>query len=220
MAGITLERRDLGETRAQLQSWFAHRFGADLAVSELQAANRAAGWSTEVLAFSAGRAGDGSPAGEYVIRIPPAGGGLFPEYDLAGQTRTQELMRARGVAAPSPIYYESDSNWIGSAFMVMPRIVGHTPSDTSYATRGWLHDAGPEVQRRLHDSFLDVLATLQRIPEQDAPWLRRPTGVGVGPEITWWREYLAWSTDNDVPELMTQAFDWLDRNQPEDPGPL
>ena len=27
--------------------------------------------------------------------------------------------------------------WIGAKFLVMPRIVGHTPSDTSYAARGW-----------------------------------------------------------------------------------
>ncbi|MDH6246746.1 phosphotransferase family protein [Mycobacterium sp. OTB74] len=220
MAGITLQQRDLAETREQLRGWFAHRFGTDLAVSELQAANRASGWSSETLAFSVDGAGDCGPAGEYVIRIPPAGGGLFPEYDLAGQTHTQELLRPRGVATPSPIYYEGDSSWLGSAFMVMPRIVGRTPPDMTYNIRGWLHDAGPEVQRRLHDSFLDILATLQRIPEQDVPWLRRPTGVGVGPEIIWWREYLAWSTDNDVPALMTQAFDWLERNQPEDPGPL
>ena len=79
-----------------------------------------------------------------MIRIPPAGGGMFAEYDFEGQTRTQELLHRYGVATPSPVYYEPDSSWIGSRFMVMPRIVGHTPSDTSYATRGWLHDSGPK----------------------------------------------------------------------------
>ena len=67
------------------------------------------------------------------------------EYDLDAQTRTQELLHRHGIATPSPIVYEADDSWIGSRFLVMPRIVGHTPSDTTYATRGWLHDAGPQV---------------------------------------------------------------------------
>src|SRR5689334_397575 len=157
MAGIALKQRDLTATRTQLQAWFEHRFSGDAMVSELTAANRAAGWSSESLVFTArvdGRTDD------YVIRIPPSGGGIFPSYDLGTQTLTQELLHEYGVPTPSPILYEPDRGWIGSKFLVMPRIVGHTPGDTGYATRGWLHDAGPEVQRRVHDSFLETLATL------------------------------------------------------------
>jgi aminoglycoside phosphotransferase (APT) family kinase protein len=213
MAGIALSQRDLAATRQQLESWFEHRFGAKTAVSELRAANRAAGWSSESLVCAAQTAGR---TNEYVVRIPPAGGGIFPDYDLHAQTRTQELLREYGIATPSPIYYEPDSSRIGSRFLVMPRIVGHTPSDTSYATRGWLHDAGPAVQRRAHDSFLETLAALQRVPIGDAPWLERPGGVGNAAELAWWREYVKWGTDNEVPDLMTEGFDWLVRHQPEE----
>ncbi|WP_244438429.1 phosphotransferase family protein [Mycolicibacterium septicum] len=219
MAGLTLVPRDLAETREQLRGWVERRFGPGATVSELTAANRAAGWSSETLAFSVHAGENGAEPRDYVIRIPPAGGGMFAEYDFAGQTRTQELMRRHGVTTPSPVYYEPDESWIGSRFMVMPRIVGHTPSDTSYATRGWLHDAGSDVQRRLHDSFLDTLIAVQRVPVDEAPWLRRPTGFGVGPEIAWWNDYLHWATDNDVPELMVQAFSWLERHQPTDELP-
>ena len=161
MAGITLAQRDLTATRDQLQTWFEHRFGDRAVLSELRPANRAAGWSSESLVFSAG-------AGEYVIRIPPSGGGIFPRYDLEAQCRTQELLHEHGIATPSPIVYEADESWIGSKFLVMPCIVGHTPSDTTYAVRGWLHDAGPAVQRRVHDSFLDTLLRLHRVPVDDA----------------------------------------------------
>ena len=98
-----------------------------------------------------------------------------------GQTRTQELLHEHGIATPSPILYEPDRDWIGSKFLVMPRIVGHTPSDTSYATRGWLHGAGPEVQRRVHDSFLETLARLQRVPVSEAPWLAGPQASASSP---------------------------------------
>ncbi|MFV1365364.1 phosphotransferase family protein [Mycolicibacterium elephantis] len=207
MAGITLAQRDLTATRDQLQSWFEHRFGDRAVLSELRPANRAAGWSSESLVFSAG-------AGEYVIRIPPSGGGIFPRYDLEAQCRTQELLHEHGIATPSPIVYEADESWIGSKFLVMPCIVGHTPSDTTYAVRGWLHDAGPAVQRRVHDSFLDTLLRLHRVPVDDASWLARPHGVGLTAELSWWREYVDWGTGGHVPDVMAEAFDWLTRHQP------
>jgi aminoglycoside phosphotransferase (APT) family kinase protein len=97
----------------------------------------------------------------------------------------------------------------------MPRITGHTPSDTTHASRGWLHDAGPDVQRRAHDSFLETLGRLQRVPVNEATWLERPSGIGLGAELTWWREYVRWGTDNQVPDVMTTAFAWLARHQPE-----
>jgi aminoglycoside phosphotransferase (APT) family kinase protein len=214
MAGLSLGRRDLSATREQLGEWFEHKFGEPVDVGELRPANRAAGWSSESLVFTV----DGSK--EFVVRIPPTGGGIYAEYDLAGQTRTQQFLHAHGIATPSPIHYEPDSSWLGSSFLVMPRIVGHTPSDTSYALRGWLHGAGIEVQRRVHDSFLETLAALQRVPVDQAPWLRRPAGVGNGAELAWWREYIEWATDKQVPALITEAIDWLFRHQPSDPPEL
>ena len=69
MAGIALTQRDLAATRTQLQAWFERRFTGDAVVSELRAANKAAGWSSESLVFAAEVGGNAS---EYVIRIPPS----------------------------------------------------------------------------------------------------------------------------------------------------
>jgi aminoglycoside phosphotransferase (APT) family kinase protein len=79
MAGIALVQRDLAATRVQLEAWFGQKFNCTATVSDLRAANRAAGWSSESLLLSAELA-DGTS--EYVLRIPPTGGGIFPEYDL------------------------------------------------------------------------------------------------------------------------------------------
>lgn len=214
MAGLSLVQRDLDATRGQLANWFEHKFGPPVEIGELRPANRAAGWSSVSLLFSV----DGSR--EFVVRIPPSGGGIYAEYDLAGQTRTQQFLHDYQIATPAPIHYEPDTSWLGSSFLVMPRIAGHTPSDTSYATRGWLHGAGPEVQRRVHDSFLDTLVALQRVPTDQAPWLQRPQGVGNGAELAWWQDYVEWATDKQVPALITDAFDWLHRHQPDDPPRL
>jgi aminoglycoside phosphotransferase (APT) family kinase protein len=211
MAGLSLGQRDLAATRTQLGQWFEHRFGEAVEVGDLRPANRAAGWSSESLLFSTTNL---RQTKEFVVRIPPTGGGIYADYDLAAQTRTQQLLHDYGIATPSPIYYESDRSWLGSSFLVMPRIVGHTPSDTSYAMRGWLHGAGVDVQRRVHDSFLDTLVALQRVPIEDVPWLKRPQGVGNDAEVAWWREYIEWATDKQVPALITEAFAWLDRHRP------
>ncbi|MGH3632888.1 MAG: phosphotransferase family protein [Mycobacterium sp.] len=212
MAGITLAQRDLADTRQRLEAWFRHRFGDDATVSELQVANRAAGWSSESLMFTADVDGRTS---EYVVRIPPAGGGIFREYDIGAQALTQELLHEYGVATPSPLLYESDRTWLDVKFLVMPRVFGHTPSDTSYATRGWLHDAGAVVQRRAHDSFLETLAALNRVPVSLAPWLERPGGVGLAAELAWWRDYAQWGSGNQVPDVLTEVFAWLVRHQPD-----
>lgn len=217
MTGLSLGQRDLVATRAGLARWFERRFGETAEVGELRPANRAAGWSSTSLMFNVEQAGQ---TREFVVRIPPTGGGIYAEYDLAGQTRTHQYLSDRGIATPSPTHYESDSSWLGSSFLVMPRIVGHTPSDTSYAVRGWLHGAGAEVQRRVHDSFLHTLLALQRVPVSEASWLHRPTGVGNDAELIWWREYIEWATDTDVPNLINNAFDWLCRHQPPDPPNL
>lgn len=212
MAGIALVQRDLTATRAGLRDWFAQRHGDGVEISELRTANRATGWSSESLVFTL--TVDGAST-EYVIRIPPAGGGIFPRYDLKAQAQTQELLHNHGIATPSPIVHEPDRSWIGSEFLLMPRIVGHTPSDISYAVRGWLHDADRQVQRRAHDTFVETLARLHRVPVDSAPWLARPGGVGIDAELDWWRDYVAWATDDQVPDLMGEAFDWLVRHKPE-----
>jgi aminoglycoside phosphotransferase (APT) family kinase protein len=217
MAGLTLAERDLVETRKQLQRWFERELATTIDHCELTQANESIGWSSESLLFAIH---DDQTRSDFVIRIPPAGGGLYAEYDLAGQTKTQELLRRNGIAAPSPARYEPDSAWIGSKFMVMPRIVGHTPSEVTYATNGWLHDAGAEVQRRVHDGFLDTLVALQRIPIAEAPWLERATGAGAEGELAWWREFIDWGTDGATPDLVTEAFDWLRRQIPTEPTEL
>jgi hypothetical protein len=68
----------------------------------------------------------------------------------------------------------------------MPRITGHTPSG-AVCDEGWLTTRDP-VYSGVHDSFLETLARLHRVPVGEASWLQRPAGVGVVAELKW-REY-------------------------------
>ena len=211
MAGIALTQRDLADTRTRLQAWFEHRFTGEAAVSGLRAANKAAGWSSESLVFTAEVGGHTS---EYVIRIPPSGGGIFPQYDLGTQTLTQEFLHEHGIPTPSPILYEPDRDWIGSKFLVMPRIVGHTPSDTTYATRGWLHDAGPVVQRRVTTRFSRHWRGFTASPSA-----RRRGSRGPQASASRRAEVVArvreMGNRQQGSRRDDRAFDWLRRRQPE-----
>ena len=52
MAGLTLARRDLAETRKQLHRWFERELDRQIHHCELSQANASIGWSSESLLFS------------------------------------------------------------------------------------------------------------------------------------------------------------------------
>ena len=84
MAGLALAQRDLGAARQELGRWFADKFGPSVRLTDLTVANKSGGFSSESLLASLA---DTEGQRDYVVRIPPAGGGLFADYDLQGQAR-------------------------------------------------------------------------------------------------------------------------------------
>jgi aminoglycoside phosphotransferase (APT) family kinase protein len=130
------------------------------------------GYSSDTLFFTAnGR--------RLVARFPPAGEGIFPVYDLEQQA---DVMRALVgfVPVPEVIAYVDDP-----PLLVMERVDGLLATDNPpFLRKGWLHDAPPQEQRRVHDAFLRVSAQLHRAPLPDVG-LRQ----GVDAEIAWWRDY-------------------------------
>ena len=56
-----------------------------------------------------------------VVRLAPLVP-TFPEYDLGPQALVQNAVAASGVPAPAPSLVVTDPAWIGSPFLVMPRV--------------------------------------------------------------------------------------------------
>jgi len=140
-----------------------------------------------------------------VLRLPPAGDGLFPEYDLGVQVDRQEALRAAGIAT-APARFEADDSWLGAPFMVMPRVPGEVlANNPSYLRAGWLLDGGEPRQRHVIDAFLTTLGTLHRVA---------PAAVGAEPEplaatVERWCAYLDWAaTGGPVPDYLARARDW------------
>lgn len=154
-----------------------------------------------------------------VVRLPPAGDGLFPTYDLSAQAALLRRLSGAGLPVARPFAYEPDPAFLGAGFLVVEGVEGRVLG-TSYLRRGWLHDSLPQDQARLHRSFLEALATLHR-----ADWgalglsfISRPGGPGLGAEIEWWSEYLEWASGGSPHPVLADALRWCRASRP-DPEP-
>lgn len=155
---------------------------------------------------------DVSSGQSLVARLPPSGGGLFPTYDLAMQARLQRELSGAGIPTAVPVAYEEDPAWVGAPFLLMPRVPGRVLLDNPpYARAGWLHDAGPEAQRRAYEGFLDTLADIHGVSTVEP-------AAADGAEVGWWRAYLDWAGDGRPEPTLLGVVDWLDAQRPE-PAP-
>ena len=96
--------------------------------------------SSETLLVDLGPDHDG-----IVVRLPPVSASLL-DYDLTPQALVQNAVAASGVPAPAPAVVERDPGWIGSPFMVMPRVAGRIPGPAPLFDQ-WLMALDPAGQR-------------------------------------------------------------------------
>ena len=200
--GVAASERDLAVVREGLTRWLrAHHGDERLTVAPLT--RPAAGLSSDTLFV------DVSSGESLVARLPPAGGGIFPTYDLAMQARLQTELPAAGIPTVVPVAYEEDEAWVGSPFLLMPRVPGEVLVDNPpYARTGWLHDAGEDAQRRLYEGFLDQLAAIHAVTTvQPAP--------AEGARLDWWRDYLDWAGGGSPEPALVAVVAWLDAHRPE-----
>ncbi len=205
------------------QKWWGHHRPDQEALITPFRVNETSGFSSESLLFDVHSTRRGNRyVEEFVLRLPPAGGGLFPEYDLERQSATQTLLARAGVPAPAPVLFEPDTEWIGTPFMLMPRVAGNIPGDYSYPRKGWLHDCDPLAQRSHFDAFVDSLGQLLAIGPNayDTAFLARSRGTGLLAEIGWWADYLSWACDGVRHPIMSEAYSWaMDTAPPDDDPP-
>jgi aminoglycoside phosphotransferase (APT) family kinase protein len=158
----------------------------------------------------------------FVARLPPVGATVFPDYDLARQARVQNEVGARGIAAAPALAHETDESWIGTAFLLMPRVAGHTlTTNPAYVKEGWLADQSAEAQLHVITSFVELMASIHRLPV-DALELGMLTGGG--PSLTgmldYWEQFLDWATpDHESTDVYRSALRWCRDRMPADPPP-
>jgi len=229
------EQRDLDALRAGLTRWVQswRPDARDVRLAPL--AQPATGLSSETIFVDLDWTLGSRHAGveehvSWVVRLPPRGEGLFPSYDLGMQGRLQRVLARSGVPAVDPLAIEEDDSWVGAPFLLMDKVAGRVVrADKPYLRRGWLAEATPGGQARLHREFVDALAQIHRLEWRSlgcGDILATRTGAAdhgdgsgwLAHELEYWARYLRWAGDGDPPAVFDEGVQWCRANLP-DPEP-
>ena len=146
---------------------------------------------------------------EFVVRLAPPTVGTFCHYDLTQQTIAQVAAADAGVAIASPELV-TDEQWLGTPFIVMPRIRGHIV-DAVAASDPWLLSLDTSERTRLYETFIAAVATTHRadllaaagVPERDNE-----------AELDFWDDYLDWSSGGDPVPALVDGLAWCREHRP------
>jgi aminoglycoside phosphotransferase (APT) family kinase protein len=209
-------RRDGTALAEGLARWVAARHGrvpganADAAeVGIVGIAHAEGGMANETILVDFGLDHEGM-----VVRLPPLIP-TFPDYELGPQAAVQNAVAASGVPAPSPSIVEPDTSWLGAPFLVMPRVRGDVAGPAPVFDP-YVLDAGPALQRVMHDGLMDAVAAVHAVPwrvpglEDDLP------GPMLGDAVDRWAAYVEWAAEGDPLPALAEGLDWCARHRPPD----
>lgn len=154
--------------------------------------------------------GNGHPG--MVLRLPPLEP-TFPGTDLSAQAMVQNAVAAAGIPAPAPTVFVSDVNWIGTPFLVMPKVSGFIPGPAPVFDPA-ITGASPGRQRSYVDGLLDTLAALHAVDWKATGIGPRLPGPTLGGALDTWTRYVEWAGDGDPLPVLTAALTWCRRHQP------
>jgi aminoglycoside phosphotransferase (APT) family kinase protein len=211
--------RDLDAVRDGIGAWLRHRYPDRYPVVTGAETPAATGYSNDVVFVSVAFDAGSGERRELVVRLPPDGPTLFPRYDLDMQVAVQEAVRAAGVPVPGGLVVETEERWLGLPFLVMDRVKGHVPGELA-ALDPWITGLAPDLQRTVHEGFLDALARVHATPWQGTDLVRWLPGAGrtLADDIEAEIELATWAFEGSPPAPLTEALAWCQDRRP-DPEP-
>jgi aminoglycoside phosphotransferase (APT) family kinase protein len=195
----------------RLAQWLAHQRDVERVVVD-RLERPSVGYSSITVLFRARWERDTSVTEHLVVRMAPPAEGLFPDYDLGAQLAAQQAAAGAGVPIAMPLVLEEDPAWLGSPFMVMPRVDGHIVGEVP-AFDTWVGSLGAAGQAALHDRFLESLARIHGAPIDMAITAAVPARDDEA-ELGYWGEYLRWSSGDAPLRVLSDALDWCRSNAP------
>jgi len=221
---VPVPRRDLEQTRKQLLSWLPARLpkATEIDVSELKGPG-ATGFSSDTLLFDlrwteAGR----EERRELVLRIEPAGAGIFPEYDVDLQFRVMRALAPTGIPVPGVLWQEADPSILGSRFYLMEQVAGRIPPDNPpYHAQGWMTEITAAERTSIWWSGLETLARIHGLDWKALDVLPAPQNgkTPLGAQLEYYRRFLAWAAQGGSYPASEQGLAWLERQRPREPEP-
>ncbi len=166
---------------------------------------------TVLVDFGPGHAG-------VVVRLPPFVP-TFPHYDLAPQALVQNVVAAAGIPAPAPAVVVDDTSWIGSPFLVMPRVHGDVPGAAPLFDP-YVRDAGPQAQRLMHDELVDTMAAVHDVAWAGTGLDGALPGTSLRDAVGDWDAYIVWASEGDPLPALAEAMEWCGRHLPPEREPV
>jgi aminoglycoside phosphotransferase (APT) family kinase protein len=215
-------QRDLARDREQLSAWLPARLpeARGLRVSELRTP-QSSGFSNDTLLFEIEYALGGRTQREpLVARVQPTGFQVFPEYDMALQFRTLELLSRTEIPVARPRWLEaSDASVLGAPFYVMDQVPGRVPPDNPpYHVTGWVTEIAPEERAALWWGGIESMAKIHRLDWRAAGFgfLDRPHlgATALDQHLAYYTEYLRWAADGREQPTAQAALPWLLAHRP------
>jgi aminoglycoside phosphotransferase (APT) family kinase protein len=217
-------QRDLAADRERLARWLAARIpeARELRLSELRAP-QSSGFSNDTLLFEAEYTRAGRAQREALVaRIQPTGFQIFPEYDMALQFRTLELLAKTPVPVPRVRWLEaSDASVLGASFYLMEQVAGRVPPDNPpYHVAGFVTELSPEERAELWWGGISCIAKIHRLDWRAAGFgfLDRPErgATALEQQLATYAEYLRWAAGGREQPTIEAAFAWLRKHRPAD----
>ena len=215
-----MSERDVGVMAGSFADWYRAQHPGVTDVEVAAERVRGAGYSSDVVFMTVTASVDGEPrVDELVVRMRPTGPTLFQEYDLGMQAAVHDAVHAGGVPVPVPTTYEADERWLGTPFLVMPRVRGHIPGQLA-AMDDWVLSLGEARQATMAASFVEVLAAIHRTPWQGTALagVLRGAGATLADEVAWWATLAEATFAGAVPGKLRTMLDWC-RDHVPDPEP-
>jgi aminoglycoside phosphotransferase (APT) family kinase protein len=213
-----LTQRDPLVVGTALAGWIAERTGAH-DVRVINAEHPSTGWSSETVIVELTWSGGDhehehehehdAQTHEFVVRLAPPTAGTFRDYDLAQQTVAQLAAAAAGVAIAAPELV-ADPRWLGTQFLVMPRVHGHLIGEVAVFDP-WLVSLTEGERAQVHETFVAAVAATHRadlavaagVPERDNE-----------AELDFWADYLDWSSGGFPVPALVDALEWCRAHRP------
>jgi aminoglycoside phosphotransferase (APT) family kinase protein len=218
----TMWKRDLDADRRKLERWLAERLPAGAAprLSELSAPSTSGFSNDTLLCELAWREGGRERKEALVVRVQPTGYQVFPDYDLALQVRTLEILAGTDVPVPRVLWSEpEDRSVLGAPFYVMARVQGRVPTDNPpYHTGGWMTEASPAEREAIWWGGIECLAKIHRLDWKALGFgfLEKPEdgATGLERQLAYYRRYFAWAAAGRPQPTIEAALAWLEANEP------
>jgi aminoglycoside phosphotransferase (APT) family kinase protein len=174
LMSYTSARGDLGDRVGQvLHTWLPRQVAPARATKNFQISEFTAppaGYSGKTVFFTATwtDGADTQHVEELVLRTQADDHQLFTVPDAPRQAEVMRRLGANGVPVPEIVGIERDPTILGSAFYVMRRVRGRTPSDVpSWHKRGWTVDLSSDEREILCDNGLRALVDVHRLGSTD-----------------------------------------------------